>query len=205
MQSIRDVEIEVICIDDGSTDHSLVVLRKYENAIKLVTTSHAGVAAARNAGIAVASGDWIAFLDADDYYPADALSAQWEVFHDDQQPGPKIVLGRTRVFFSEERYRADYFLDLDELDTARISVLGAVLMPREVFAAVGEFDETMQRSSDYDWFMRLADRGVRIIPNEMVTYCLSRHGDNLTRLASETHRSHLSLFHRRIQAKKKEQ
>lgn len=69
-QTLRD--IEVICINDGSSDGSLSILREYEQRdgrIKVIDKQNAGVAAARNDGIAAASGEWIAFMDPDDYYP----------------------------------------------------------------------------------------------------------------------------------------
>ena len=74
-QSCNDWEL--ICVDDGSSDSGLKIVKEYaaeDNRIKLLIQKNAGVSAARNAGIAVARGRYIMFLDADDFFDADALS-----------------------------------------------------------------------------------------------------------------------------------
>lgn len=67
---------EVLCVDDGSTDHSLNILRFYEkkdNRIKVFTQKNAGPAAARNKALQYATGDYISFVDADDYLVENAF------------------------------------------------------------------------------------------------------------------------------------
>ena len=69
-------EIEIICIDDGSTDRSLAIVKEYaatDARIRIVTENNAGVAIARNNGIRRARGEYIAFLDADDFMEAPML------------------------------------------------------------------------------------------------------------------------------------
>ena len=73
-QSLQDIEI--ICVDDGSTDNSLSVLQEYavkDTRLKIVEQSNQGAAAARNAGMAAAQGEYLSFLDADDFYCPEAL------------------------------------------------------------------------------------------------------------------------------------
>ena len=69
-------EIEIICVDDGSTDRSLAIVKEYaatDARIRIVTENNAGVAIARNNGIRRARGEYIAFLDADDFVEAPVL------------------------------------------------------------------------------------------------------------------------------------
>lgn len=73
-QTLR--EIEIICVDDGSTDKSAAILKEYaakDGRIKVLTQSNTGAGAARNAGIARATGEWITFCDADDWIEPDAI------------------------------------------------------------------------------------------------------------------------------------
>ncbi len=70
---------EIIVIDDGSGDDTALVAGNYGEAVKLIRQVNGGVSAARNAGVRAASGDWLAFLDADDWYSPDRLRlhAEW--------------------------------------------------------------------------------------------------------------------------------
>ena len=71
-------EIEVICIDDGSTDNSLEILKEYQgkdDRIRIVTETNAGPALARNNGVRRSRGEYIAFLDADDFYHPEFLES----------------------------------------------------------------------------------------------------------------------------------
>ncbi len=78
-QTLR--EIEIICIDDGSTDHSLDIIKEYQKLderIRIVTENNAGPGAARNKGIMRARGEYIIFLDADDFYEPVLLERLYE-------------------------------------------------------------------------------------------------------------------------------
>ena len=69
-QSLK--EIEIICIDDGSSDSSLKILRKYQQKdrrIRIITQNNLGSGPSRNKGIAISTGEFIAFMDSDDWYP----------------------------------------------------------------------------------------------------------------------------------------
>jgi len=78
-QTLR--EIEIICIDDGSTDRSLEILKEYQkndDRVRIVTEANAGPGLARNNGIGRARGEYIAFLDADDFYEPNFLELLYE-------------------------------------------------------------------------------------------------------------------------------
>ena len=66
--------IEVIVVDDGSTDNSAALLQSYGKRITIIIQNNKGVASARNAGIFKSKGEWVAFLDADDSWRPEKLS-----------------------------------------------------------------------------------------------------------------------------------
>ena len=91
-QTLNDVE--VVVVDDGSADDTCDVVRSFQEksgAIRLIAQENAGVSAARNRGLAAATGDWVVFLDADDFYAPDALEAFVSKAEDS---GADVVLGR---------------------------------------------------------------------------------------------------------------
>lgn len=70
--------IELICVDDGSTDNTLAFLKEYalkDKRITVLTQKNAGAGIARNAGLTIAKGDWISFLDSDDFFQKDMLES----------------------------------------------------------------------------------------------------------------------------------
>ena len=75
-------QIEIICVDDGSTDRSLEIIKEYQAAdprVRIITENNAGVAIARNNGVRRARGEYVAFLDADDFIAPRCLEAMYEL------------------------------------------------------------------------------------------------------------------------------
>lgn len=78
-QTLKDIEI--ICVNDGSKDGSAKILEKFalmDSRIKVITQTNAGVSAARNSGLAAAQGEYIMFLDGDDYYKQDTCMSAYD-------------------------------------------------------------------------------------------------------------------------------
>jgi glycosyltransferase involved in cell wall biosynthesis len=104
----RDIDVEIIAVDDGSTDDSLAIARGFEPAVTVLTGPNRGVSAARNRGFAASNGAWIVFLDSDDLLlpgtlkrrleaaaetGADVIVCDWQELID---RGGKTVAGDTR-------------------------------------------------------------------------------------------------------------
>jgi len=193
---------ELICIDDGSTDDTLKIVEKYGDKIRIIKSSHKGVAATRNIGVAAATGTFITYLDADDCYTNDALHSKFEIYDKDQTEGLKLVLCKSLVNFDSDELRDNYHLKVDDSNEAMLGILGATLMPIDVMKTVGPFKESLVTCSDYEWFMRLIDCKIKIIYNELVVLEINRHGKNLTNDGANIKKVQLEIFRNRIKEKK---
>ena len=86
---------EVIVVDDGSSDETAATVAAFGDRVRYLFQPNAGVSAARNAGVAVATGDWLAFLDADDWYYPERL--RWHAEWIERDPGPGFSHRRLRL------------------------------------------------------------------------------------------------------------
>lgn len=171
-QTYRD--FEVLVVNDGSTDDTAVVLRPLvENgSIKYIEQPNSERAAARNRGLAVAQGEYIAFLDDDDLWPADKL--EWQVAAMVEHAGRRVIYGAACPFRSDQKVPAvvtDSHLPVPKaghppsgdlyqsfLERNWIASPGQTLIPRRALLDVGCFDESLWGTEDYELYIRLAQR-----------------------------------------------
>jgi glycosyltransferase involved in cell wall biosynthesis len=176
---------EVIVIDDGSTDDTQNVLARHAKRIRALRQQNKGVAAARNAGVMIASGDLIAFLDADDLWLPHKLERQVELFA--SQPGIGLVHCATEDINENGVPLRRHFDGLEGLVATemllfrRAVILGGgsgVVIPHAVFQKVGGFDEKLSTSADWDLYYRIASRHkVGFVPEVLLQYRL--HATNM--------------------------
>lgn len=162
--------VEVIVVDDGSTDGSTAVTKSYSSA-NLISQSRRGAAAARNRGLAEASGDFIQFLDADDIIDPDKLTLQMARLQDRPDCVASAEWGRfsgspaSTAFIPEKNW--EDLPPLEWLVRSRTDGLGMLfpalwLVPRAVAAAAGPWNESLSLNDDGEYFNRvvLASAGV---------------------------------------------
>jgi glycosyltransferase involved in cell wall biosynthesis len=149
--------LEVVVADDASSDDLAGALGRFDVRVRLVRHSqNAGAAAARNTAAAAARGDWLAFLDSDDAWLPSKLSRQIEAMqsHDWQASCTAYVLHRRGEFVSPKWPTGA--LGLDRLAFGCfVSPGSTLLVSRQLFEAVGPFDQSLERYEDWDWLMRL--------------------------------------------------
>jgi glycosyltransferase involved in cell wall biosynthesis len=160
-QSLR--EIEVIVINDGSTDDTLQVLASYGDAIKVIDQANGGMSHARNAGIRVARGKYVAFLDADDWWLPEKLARQVELLNNRPELGFCSTAARVENPQGEllnlwhcRHARRDMLETIIAENAAVAGGCSAVMVRRELFEQVGLFDESLRGFEDPDLWMRLA-------------------------------------------------
>jgi glycosyltransferase involved in cell wall biosynthesis len=150
---------EVIVVDDGSTDGSASVAERYAPRVKVHSQPNAGIGATRNRGVALAQGELIAFLDADDLWSPRKLELQLAALARD--PAPDFVLGHVEQFIQP---------GLDPVAAARIDcpsglqpgyLPGAALIRREALDRVGPFREDLRVGEFVDWMARAREIGLR--------------------------------------------
>ncbi len=164
---------ELIVVDDGSTDGTAGHLEKFESRLRLVRQPLRGVSAARNKGVGVAQGRYLAFLDSDDLWLPKKLAIQ-KAFMEEH---PEVRICQTKEIWirrgarvnpkaKHEKPSRDIFRRSLELCLVSPS---AVMIARELFESMGGFDESFPVSEDYDLWLRIAvDHSVELIPTPLV-------------------------------------
>lgn len=151
--------LEVIVVDDGSTDGSAEVAERYPD-VKVIRQPNGGNGAARNTAVGAATGDFFAFLDADDRFVAGKLERQMAELEAD--PSLDMVFGHVREFLSPE---------LDEQTRASLrppapepmpwTAPNLMLIRRDSFFRVGLFSATLRVGVTVDWFARADEAGLK--------------------------------------------
>jgi glycosyltransferase involved in cell wall biosynthesis len=190
---------EAIVIDDGSEDGTADIARSFPE-IRYLKQANSGVATARNAGLAVANGELVAFLDHDDVWPQNKLTIQ--VGHLLAHPSVGCVLGRQKLFF-EPGVAPPAWLRRDPVygDLGGIDFVSAVIRT-EILRAVGGFDPAFRTGEDRDLLIRLRERGVEIAVVPEVVLHRRLHGSNLTYQSDRAGHSLLQSLKSRIDRSK---
>lgn len=174
---------QIIVVDDGSSDGTSTIAESLPG-VQLLNKTHSGISATRNAGIAQAWGDYIAFLDADDLWMPDKLERQLALLAD--RPGTLGTFGKMRQFINPElpaeqraRFQADAQLMAGQ-------VAGCLLMEREAFLHVGLFDETLPGGEFIDWVVRARRSGFDLPQVDELVLLRRIHGANTVLTATQS-------------------
>lgn len=162
--------VEVIVVDDGSTDNTVDVLSKYGTKIKLISQTNQGVSKARNNGIQEAKGKYIATLDADDRWLEDRLEKMIPVL----ETGEIDILNSNFYLVNEQRIRisennafsSKYHAPSKEKQYEELlytaTALGLMIVKKDVITSIGGYDESLQgEAEDYDLWLRMLKNGAK--------------------------------------------
>ncbi|MEL7030792.1 MAG: glycosyltransferase [Pseudomonadota bacterium] len=176
------VEVEVIVVDDGSSDESEDILRKYQDSTRIIRQQNSGACAARNAGLAIANGRYVKFLDADDWLLQGVITQQIKYLESINLPRGFVVSG-CPIWVTQERdaqYDADLVdVELNEIPLSKLiqgsPLTSCPLHHRSDLVSVGGFDERVRRGQEHDLHLRLALNGVRFYHHESPVYFYRQH------------------------------
>jgi len=158
---------EVVVVDDGSTDDTTHALDPFRSQIVLYRQSNRGLGAARNTGIRQASGDWVVFLDSDDWWAPTRLAAIAE--HVERNPHHRLITTDASVIDettgAQWRYYERVAFAYHEQRTAILRsnfVFVSAAAPRTELIALGGFDEARHPCEDWDMWIRMIFAGIQV-------------------------------------------
>ena len=173
---------EAVFVDDGSEDGTAEIARSFP--VRYVRQENQGLPAARNAGLALARGELIAFLDDDDLLPPTKLSVQAEYLRDHLEVG--CVLGRQEWIVEDGVEPPPMPRDPIFGEVGGIQLVTAMIR-RPVLEELGGFDASYRYAEDRDLFIRMREHGVQIAVVPEVVLHKRLHGSNMTMNRPETH------------------
>ena len=186
---------EIIVVDDGSSDQTLAIVRRFESdQVKIVANEHLGAAATRNKALSLSRGDYIQYLDADDLLAPDKIAQQMKVVQ--KSSGNRILYSGSWAEFVYRYYRSEFvptqlWCDLSPVDWLILKMklgvfmqTGAWLVSRELAEAAGPWDTRLLGDDDGEYFCRvlLASKEIRFVAESKAYYrrsgvnCLSYIG-----------------------------
>lgn len=178
-------QMELIVVDDGSTDHTSQVLKTYQSAIRVLRQHNRGVSAARNRGIAAARGGLIAFLDSDDLWLPGKLAQQVAFF----ETNPAATICQTQELWMrngirinpKRRHRKPSGMIFEPSLALCLVSPSAVMLRRGLLEQTGGFDENLPACEDYDLWLRISWRHPVYLLDQPLVVKRGGHPDQLSR------------------------
>lgn len=194
-------DTEVIVVNDGSSDGTPDILRAYGAKLQVVDQQNRGLAAARNAGAAIARGEWLAFLDADDLWVPSKLEVQLEeagdcalVYSDRLNIGHRGSFPELQSTI-EEMFDGDVFERL--LTYGNVLTASSVIVRTDVYRSLGGFEESLPAAEDWDLWIRVAERHrIKLCRLPLVHYRM--HAESLSGNPMKMWSSRLSVLSRAL-------
>ncbi|OCR01212.1 glycosyl transferase [Oscillatoriales cyanobacterium USR001] len=185
---------EIILIDDGSTDNTRQVLAPYLDLIQYIYQENQGAAIARNHACKLAQGEFLAFLDSDDFFLPEKLEKQVACFDanptlDLVQTGWLIVDKNGEGIYGVNPWHQAPKLDLETFVMYKCVRPSAMMLRREWWKLLGGFDSRFPPTEDLDFSLRLALNGCKAVWLEEILTCYRQHDFNLMSSGSKLMKS----------------
>ena len=190
--------LEVIVVDDGSSDASAHVAQSHGNLVRYVRQANAGPSSAGNHGVQLARGELVAFLDSDDRWLQSKLARQVAMLS--ERPGLDGCLTHGRLFWDGDGAIAAEALAWPperRIDTGGL-IGSTMVVRRRVFDVAGGFDPTLPHSGTAEWFSRAREKGVTIETIAEVLIERRMHAKNFSRQRAVRDEEYFRLLKRSL-------
>ena len=171
--------IEIIVVDDGSTDRTPRILEEMGGRIRSARQANAGPAAARNRGIEMARGDYVAFLDADDLWLPAKTETQLRCF--ERNPGVAVCTSLMQNFWAQGLAEEEALLKDTDAARPQWGTSQTLLVRRDAFDRVGRLDAALRHRDTHDWLSRARAAGLQFEQLDEVLVRRRLHANNLSR------------------------
>ena len=178
--------IEIIVVDNGSSDGSVKMLKKYYPTVKVIHEHKVGVSASRNKGIKYASNPWIAFLDSDDAWDQKKLEKQVNHLHNSHDKYRLIhtneiwIRNGKKINQMKKHQKFGGYIFNECLSLCCVSP-SSVLIDRSIFDDMGLFNENLPVCEDYDMWLRICSKEEVLFLDEKLTLKYGGHKDQLSK------------------------
>jgi glycosyltransferase involved in cell wall biosynthesis len=184
-QDAKVCKWELLVVDDGSTDNTKDVVDAFGPSVRYHYLEHKGVSTARNLGLEMTRGEFVAFLDSDDLWKKEKLSTQMKFM----QSHPEAMVCCTEEIWTrrgvlvnpKKRHKKSSGWVFDKFLPLCLLSLSSALFRRQLFSKIGNFDEHLPACEDYDLALRLAQKyPVHFLPEPLIIK-RGGHSDQLSK------------------------
>lgn len=189
IQSVLDQtypDVELIVVDDGSTDETAHILNQFGNAIRVIHQQNQGVSAARNTGIHNSTGTWIAFLDSDDIWLPEKLTKQMQyvLAHPNTLicQTEEIWIKNGKRLYPKKKHKKKSGMIFEHCLPLCIVSPSAVMIHKNLFKEYGSFDESLPACEDYDLWLRISCQYPIHLLDEPLIIKRGGHSDQLSQM-----------------------
>jgi len=175
--------LEIIVVNDGSTDNSLKIVKKYSEdnkniPIRVINKPNGGVSSARNEGMKVAKGDWIALLDSDDEWLPKKIEIQMKTIQENPDIdflGGDIDDKGLKIIW--KKINGLYKASVKDVCLKMFPQTSVVILKRSIFEEIGGYDENQSYAEDGNYFLKIcANYNYYHLPIQMVYYGAGKPG-----------------------------
>lgn len=184
-ESVPRDDWDLIVIDDGSTDSTRQCVKSFGPGVDYHFMPHSGVSAARNRGLSLAAGEFIAFLDSDDLWKPEKIDEQMTYMHSHPDAvvccTEEIWIRNGKFVNPKKKHRKSSGMIFDKVLPLCLLSLSSALFRKRVFKEIGNFDETLPACEDYDLGIRIAAHYPMAFLEKPLIIKRGGHDDQLSR------------------------